>query len=76
MGALDTEPVVYIGTGGGIVSAVVVLIGSFTGLADDQLAAIAGILLIIVPPVLALIQRRYVSPVARVDDRRPELPPP
>jgi uncharacterized membrane protein YdfJ with MMPL/SSD domain len=76
MSLMDTEPVVYIGTGGGIVSAVVVLIGSFTGLRDDQLAAIAGILLIIVPPVLAVIQRRYVSPVARVEHRRPDLPRP
>lgn len=71
--SLKNEPVVVLGAASGIVGAIVFALAAFTSLNDDQLKAIGGVLLIAGPPVLAFIQRQFVSPVWRI--RKEGLPP-
>jgi hypothetical protein len=61
---MTTEPVVAIGTLAGALAAVISLLQAFglTHWSDAQLLALAGIGTAIGPVVLALIQRRFVTP--------------
>lgn len=63
--SLKEEPVVALGAAGGIVGAIVLVVASFVHLDQDQINAMGALLLVAGPPVLAFIQRQFVSPIWR-----------
>lgn len=68
------EPVVYVGTAASAVAVVVAVVASFVHLSQDQINAIGALLLILGPPILAIIQRQFVTPVWRVKEQVPDPP--
>lgn len=59
------EPVVYIGTIAGALAAIVTALQAFgvLHLSEEQIKALVSVVTIVGPVILALIQRRFVTPV-------------
>lgn len=63
------EPVVYVGGIAGFIAALAVVLqqNHILNLSAETVTAVTTLALIIGPPILALIQRQFVTPVTRVE---------
>jgi hypothetical protein len=76
MSAMDREPALVTGGLVALFSALITAAHGFGWIdwSPEQSGAVAAVLVIILPPIQAMITRKYVSPVARVATYRPDLP--
>ena len=76
MSFIDREPALVTGGVMALFTAVITAGHAFHWIdwTPEQTGSVAALALIILPPIQALITRRYVTPIARVATYRPEIP--
>ena len=72
----DREPALVTGGLVSLFAALVTAAHAFRWIdwTPEQSGSVAALMVIILPPIQAVITRRYVTPVARVTPSNPELP--
>ena len=76
MSLTDREPALVTGGLVSLFAALLTAMHAFRWIdwSPEQSGAVAAVAVIILPPIQAMITRRYVTPVARVAPSHPELP--